>query len=156
MKITDKVSDGFIYKWEKNGFVYYVGSSYRTNAKSDLTTEELLRDSEMWHRKQGTAEGFRSDIAKYLPTLKRDEKREKDKNYYEYTLFRKQIQFQSKEFFEDVRPVFVIKPTDMTLEELLKLEGEHIRDLKKIGQCVWNIDCDPLETYKRNQKRRKK
>lgn len=143
MKVSDKLTDGFIYKWEKNGFVYYIGSSCRTYNKRHLTIEELLEDSEKWHRKQGRAEGFKDDNAKYA-------KGKKKGGTYVHTLFRKQIQFQSFEFFEDVRPVFVTKPKDMTHGELLKLEGQYIRDLKKIGQCVWNEDCDPYKTFKEN------
>lgn len=133
MKVSDKLTDGFIYKWEKNGFVYYIGSSCRTYNKRDLTTEELLEESEMWHRKQG--------VAKYA-------KSRKNGGDYDYTLFRKMIQFHSPEFFEDCKPVFVTEPKDMTRGELLKLEGQYIRDLKKIGQCVWNIDYDPYKTFK--------
>jgi hypothetical protein len=148
MKLNEILKDAFLYKWEKNGFVYYIGSSHRTYNKRDLTIGGLLDDSEKWHRKLGIEEGFRDDAAKYA-------KARKNGGEYDYTFFRSQIQNGFEEFFKDTRPVFLTEPVDMTRQELLTLEGEAIRKMVEIGQCVWNVDCNPLETYIRNAKKRR-
>lgn len=144
MKLSDKLTDAFIYKWEVNDFVYYIGSSWRTEnkKKKDLTIEELLEESEKWHRKQGKAEGFKDDDAKFAKGPKKG-------GTYEHTFFRKKIQYGvSSEYFKTVKPTLVTQPKDMTRGDLLKLEGQYIRDLMKIGQCVWNVDYNPYQTFK--------
>lgn len=132
-KLTDKMTDGFIYAWIKNDFIYYIGSSSRTKYKADHTHEQLLKSVEDYHRKEGYA--------------KRLTKKE-----YSWTFFRKNLQFENygmKKFMKDVHPVMITEPCNMTRRQLLKLETKHIKAAKKIGQAVWNVEWDIIAQFQR-------
>ena len=47
----------------------------------------------------------------------------------------------------------VVSPKRMTLEQLLKLEGELIREKISEGQCYLNHDPYPLKTWKKYNKK---
>lgn len=138
-----KLKDGFIYKWSKNGFVYYVGCSSRTAPKEGLDMAGLLEEVEKWHKKQGIDEGFKDNIAKFA-------KSKKNGGDYTYSFFRRQIQFDYKEFAKDMHPENITEPKDMTRQELLELETYWIKKYKEQGQCVWNDVSDTVEAWKRN------
>ena len=138
-----KLKDGFIYEWSKNGFVYYVGCSSRTAAKEGLDMAGLLEEVEKWHKKQGIDEGFKDNTAKFAKSIKNG-------GDYAYSFFRRQIQFDYKEFAKDMHPENITEPKDMTRQELLELETYWIKKYKAQGQCVWNDVSDTVEAWKRN------
>ena len=117
-KLTDIVTGGvYEYFRKDNDEVVYRGSS-----------EKDLDGLNNFHR-----EGHSYKIFKDNPSWK-----------YSYTVFRSNLR----------RPLglmlecrWVVEPKEMTREELLKLEGELIREKIDVGQCYLNHDPDPLKTY---------
>jgi len=117
-KLTDIVTGGvYEYFRKDNDEVVYRGSS-----------EKDLEGLNGFHR-----EGHSYKVFKDNPTWK-----------YTYTVFRSNLR----------RPLglklecrWVAEPKEMTREELLKLEGEKIREMFDAGQCYLNHDPDPLKTY---------
>ena len=123
-KLKDKIFGG-IYEYYRidNNEVVYRGSAKLTPSR---TKDTIFEKADTYHR-QG-------------------EMWTKGRYKYAWTVFRSNLR---RPLGEKLKIRTVVEPKDMTLEELLTLEGIKIREGIEKGQCYLNHDPDPLKTYKK-------
>ena len=73
------------------------------------------------------------------------------KGRYNYSVFRVNLRRPIAKL-DEWKIRWCVQPKEMTREELLKLEGEKIREAIEIGGCMLNHTPDPLETWKKYAK----
>jgi hypothetical protein len=122
-KLKEKIFGG-IYEYFRtdNDEVVYRGSAKLTPSRNKDT---LFESADDFHRKGETFN------YKYK---------------YSWTVFRSNLR---RPLGEKLEMRVIVEPKEMTLEELLTLEGEWIRKGIDVGQCYLNHDPDPLKTWKR-------
>tara|TARA_Y100000004_G_C8727801_1_gene332941 strand:- start:196 stop:582 length:387 start_codon:yes stop_codon:yes gene_type:complete len=122
-KLKEKIFGG-IYEYFRtdNDEVVYRGSAKLTPSRKKDT---LFESADDFHRKGETFN------YKYK---------------YSWTVFRSNLR---RPLGEKLEMRVIVEPKEMTLEELLTLEGEWIRKGIDAGQCYLNHDPDPLKTWKR-------
>ncbi len=123
IKLTDKVIGG-IYKYDRedNNETAYIGSAKLTPSR---TKENIFEKADEYHRKGETYN---------------------NKFKYSFTVFRTNLR---RPLGEVLKMKVIVEPKEMTLEELLTLEGNLIQEGIEKGQCYLNHDPDPLKTWKK-------
>jgi len=122
-KLTDKVFGGiYRYDREDNNETPYIGSAKLTPSR---TKENLFEKADDYHRKGDQYS---------------------NKYKYSWTVFRTNLR---RPLGEKLKMKVIVKPKEMTLEELLTLEGNYIQEGIAKGQCYLNHDPDPLKTWKK-------
>lgn len=105
------------------GIYEYVRGDNKEVVYRGSSTHESLEKIDSWHR-QGE---------KFLKQGK-----------YTYTVFRSNLR---RPLGTKVSIRWCVKPAEMTHEQLLKLEGDKIKEMIDSNQCYLNHDPNPLNTW---------
>tara|TARA_B100002019_G_C21207444_1_gene567488 strand:+ start:493 stop:870 length:378 start_codon:yes stop_codon:yes gene_type:complete len=115
--LTDKITGG-IYEY------YHIDDNkiyYRGSS------EKTLEDLDDFHRKGHTYNIFKKNGWKYS-----------------YTVFRSNLR---RPIGEKLKARWVVKPKEMSREQLLQLESDSIKEKIKLGECTLNHDPEPLKSF---------
>ena len=127
MKLTDKVIGGiYEYYREDNGEVVYRGNAKLTPSR---TKDSIFKSVDAFHRE---GETFKLKFGKYA-----------------FTVFRSNLR---RPFGKKLHQRVIVEPKEMTLKELLILEGDWIQKGIEEGECYLNHDPNPLKTWKKYNK----
>lgn len=105
------------------GIYEYVREDNKEIVYRGSSTHNSLEKIDSWHRKG----------EKYLKQGK-----------YTYTVFRSNLR---RPLGKKVSIRWCVEPFETTHEELLKLEGDKIKEMIDIDQCYLNHDPEPLKTW---------